>query len=124
MANCKRCDVKLGFLNAGDHCYVCGATIARETLVESNRAEGLAVEMEEANASNANNEAKCIYTRIAYVFTAVSFIVICVIALVFFSEGQTILGVSVIISGSFAIVLLGLLAEISSNVAKLVKNSR
>ena len=46
MANCRRCDVKLSFINAGDHCYDCGAIIARETLLESKKAEGIAIEKE------------------------------------------------------------------------------
>jgi uncharacterized protein YbjQ (UPF0145 family) len=46
MANCKRCDVKLSFINVGDHCYDCGAIVAREVLEASSVAETQAADQE------------------------------------------------------------------------------
>jgi hypothetical protein len=135
MANCKRCDVKLSFINVGDHCYDCGAIVAREVLEASSVAETQAADQEwienekrRAEKIAQNNikttPAATTFTTIAWLFVGLGLICTVTSALLFAEEGQAFLAAIVFISGCFGAVLLGLLAEISSNLAKLVNNSR
>ena len=64
------------------------------------------------------------FTTIAWLFVGLGLICTVTSALLFAEEGQAFLAAIVFISGCFGAVLLGLLAEISSNLAKLVNNSR
>ena len=64
------------------------------------------------------------FTSLAWVIVALTFICTLIATFVTAADGDAFLAMIMFISGCFGAVLLGLLTEISANIAKLVNNSR
>ena len=63
------------------------------------------------------------FTSIAWVVVGLSLICSTIAALALAADGQGFMAIIVLLSGCFSAVLLGLLAEISANIARLVNKS-
>ena len=114
MAKCDDCGERIGFneisvgVGTKIYCSKCGENVDK-TKVKS---------------INTDKNAKNSYSIRAYVLAPISFIVLCLISLEQFLGGEIILGLSIMIGGCIGVMLLGLLAEISANVAILVNKSQ
>ena len=64
------------------------------------------------------------FTSLAWVIVALTFICTLIATFAIAADGDTFLAMMMFIGGCFSAVLLGLLTEISANIAKLVNNSR
>ena len=64
------------------------------------------------------------FTSLAWVIVALTFICTLIATFATAADGDAFLAMIMFISGCFSAVLLGLLTEISANIAKLVNNSR
>ena len=115
MAVCKDCGIRIGYMNSiGDKCSKCYYIVEDEKKIdEANQSISITAE-----------PAATTYTSIAWFIVGLGFICTIIAALLFALDDQIFLAVIVFISGCFGAVFLGLLAEISSNLAKLVNKSR
>jgi hypothetical protein len=74
--------------------------------------------------SEGSTTAATAFTSLAWVIVALTFICTLIATFVIAADGDTFLAMMMFIGGCFSAVLLGLLTEISANIAKLVNNSR
>ena len=75
-------------------------------------------------AKQGSTPAATAFTSLAWVIVGLSFICTLIATFVTFADGKSFLAIIVFVSGCFSAVFLGLLAEISANVARLVNKSR
>ena len=75
-------------------------------------------------ASEGSTTPATAFTSLAWVIVALTFICTLIATFAIAADGDTFLAMMMFIGGCFSAVLLGLLTEISANIAKLVNSSR
>mgnify|MGYP000167768806 CR=1 FL=1 len=76
------------------------------------------------STSSLAQPASTTFTSLARMTVFISLIASVILGLLLLNDDQGLLAIIVVVSGCFGAVLLGLLAEISTNIARLVNNSR
>ena len=130
MAVCTGCGGKISwFLDGGsDICQSCHK--ANFTLKQPEKAQASERQVSKSNkpssqtASEGSTPAATAFTSLAWVIVALTFICTLIATFVTAADGDAFLAMIMFISGCFSAVLLGLLTEISANIAKLVNSSR
>ena len=130
MAECTGCGKKIRwFVDGGsDICTPCRN--ANFALKQSKKAQASERQVSKSNkqsrptASEGSTPAATAFTSLAWVIVALTFICTLIATFVTAADGDAFLAMIMFISGCFSAVLLGLLTEISANIAKLVNNSR
>ena len=118
MAECKDCGKKIGFMNTYDgKCIDCYSHQEGEDKTPAQR-------LLSPTESTGSIPAATAFTSLAWIIVALTFICTLIVTFATASGGDTFLAMVMFISGCFSAVLLGLLTEISANIAKLVNNSR
>jgi hypothetical protein len=74
--------------------------------------------------SEGSTSAATAFTSLAWIIVALTFVCTLIAIFVTAADGDPVSAIMVFIGGCFSAVLLGLLTEISTNIAKLVNNSR
>ena len=124
MAECKECGKKFGFLDAGvggicSQCKLNSWVAPDEASQQRQRLRSSG-----PTAKQGSTSAATAFTSLAWVIVGLSFICTLIATFVTFADGKSFLAIIVFVSGCFSAVFLGLLAEISANVARLVNKSR
>ena len=132
MAECIVCSGKLSFFNGDnyDRCNTCakknkwpnGHPKQTEQALENHRTSSDEAAVIPTTPSSETSAATA-FTPIAWVVVGLSLICSAIAALVLAADGQGFMAIIVFVSGCFSAVLLGLLAEISANIARLVNKS-
>ena len=128
MAECKECgrtlvpwEVKRG----GGACGGCHSLVEqREKAQSSERQVSKSNKPSGQTASEGSTPAATAFTSLAWIIVALTFICTLIATFATAADGDAFLAMIMFISGCFSAVLLGLLTEISANIAKLVNNSR
>ena len=130
MAECIECGAQMGFGIKG-YCGICHVA----KLNTSKDAPMSVSSLETPNTSKSNKQSRPTasggstpaatdFTSLAWVIVALTFICTLIATFVTAADGDAFLAMIMFISGCFSSVLLGLLIEISANIAKLDNNSR
>ena len=114
MAKCARCGESLGFTTS-NYCNSCKS----DNETGSNSALAPTGEVPES-ASLIRNQAQNIFTNITYIIIVMTLIATGILTFMLASNNQPMLAAVTFMTGCFGAVLLGLLAEISANIIKLV----
>ena len=118
MAACIDCGKKIGFMNSYDgKCIDCYSHQEGENKTPAQR-------LTSPTASDGSTSAATAFTSLAWAIVALTFICTLIATFVTAADEDPVSAIMVFIGGCFSAVLLGLLTEISTNIAKLVNNSR
>ena len=121
MAECKECGKSIKAWEAlGGACEDCYSYLQNNGRLKQKES---VIEREEQTVSINKTLAATAFTSIAWVVVGLSLICSAIAALVLAADGQGFMAIIVFVSGCFSAVLLGLLAEISANIARLVNKS-
>jgi len=129
MAKCVECGRRLSFWERSefDACLECADQTSNQRAERNEAIENHRTFADEAAVipTTPSNEtlAAASFTSIAFVIVALSLICSAIAALALAADGKSFLAIIVFVSGCFSAVLLGLLAEISANIARLVNKS-
>ena len=131
MAECIECGKKIAFMKTydagyrGGKCVDCYVLVKQPEKVQaSERQVSKSNKPSSQTASEGSTPAATAFTSLAWVIVALTFICTLIATFVTVADGDAFLAMIMFISGCFSAVLLGLLTEISANIAKLVNNSR
>ena len=125
MAECIKCGRKVGWVDwPQDTCSSCRSAGGANESQPSEKQDAKNNKSSRPTASKGSTPAATAFTSLTWVIVALTFICSLVATLVTAANGDAFSAMIIFISGSFSAVLLGLLAEISANIAKLVNNSR
>ncbi len=121
MAECKECGKSIKAWEAlGGACEDCYSYLQNNGRLKQKES---VIEREEQTVFINKTLAATAFTSIAWVVVGLSLICSAIAALVLAADGQGFMAIIVFVSGCFSAVLLGLLAEISANIARLVNKS-
>ena len=130
MAKCIECGAQMGFgvKRYCRTCYVARLNTSKEVPMSVSSLETPITSKSNnpscPTASEGSTPAGTAFTSLAWIVVAQTFICTLIATFVTAADGDAFLAMIIFISGCFSAVLLGLLTEISANIAKLVNNSR
>ena len=129
MAECIECGTQMGFGIKGycGTCHVARLNTSKDAPMSVSSLETPITSKNKPSsqtASEGSTPAATAFTSLAWVIVALTFICTLIATFVTAADGDAFLAMIMFISGCFSAVLLGLLTEISANIAKLVNNSR
>ena len=108
-------------------CIDCGKSLDYRNSMPNGRCSGCHGKYLAANnktASDGSTSAATAFTSLAWVIVTLTFVCTLIATFVTAVDGDPVSAMMMFIGGCFSAVLLGLLTEISTNIAKLVNNSR
>lgn len=130
MATCIVCSDKLSFFN-GDAYGRCNSFMKKDVWPdghphnhENNPSTNTENSQGRESTFSTTYPASTTFTSLAWLTVFISLLASVILGLLFLNDDQGLLAIIVVVSGCFSAVLLGLLAEISTNIARLVNNSR
>jgi hypothetical protein len=130
MAKCIVCSEKLSFFN-GDAYGRCKSCMKKDVWPEghpqnheNNPSSNTENSQGRQSTTSITHPASTTFASLAWVTVFISLIASIILGLLLLNDDQGLLAIIVFVSGCFGAVLLGLLAEISTNIARLVNNSR
>ena len=126
MAECTGCGKTLKSWQSalGGTCDNCQSKIAKQVKVSDDARDLESNKPSSQTASEGSTPAATAFTSLAWIIVALTFICTLIVTFATAADGDAFLAMIMFISGCFSAVLLGLLTEISANIAKLVNNSR
>ena len=130
MVECIECGAQMGFGVKGycGICHVARLNTSKDAPMSVSSLEtpitSKSNKPSRQTASEGSTLAATAFTSLAWVIVALTFICTLIATFVTAENGDAFLAMIMFISGCFSAVLLGLLTEISANIAKLVNNSR
>ena len=123
MAECIECGLKVSWVDyPQDICTSCRR--AANESQPSEKYDAKSNKLSSHTVSKSSTSAATAFTSLAWVIVALTFICTLIATFATASEVDPVSAIMVFIGGCFSAVLLGLLTEISTNIAKLVNNSR
>ena len=102
----------------------CSDCFSRDVPVKVSSVDVPILSANNQTASDGSTSAATAFTSLAWAIVALTFICTLIATFVTAADGDAFLAMIMFIGGCFSAVLLGLLTEISTNIAKLVNNSR
>ena len=133
MAECIDCGKELNYLNDNHNgrcgtCYVAWLSPAKAVPMSVSSVETPTtpenIKSYNHTVSESSTSAATAFSSLAWVIVALTFVCTLIATFVTAADGDPVSAIMVFIGGCFSAVLLGLLTEISTNIAKLVNNSR
>ena len=132
MAECIDCGKALNYLNEKPDgrcgtCHVAWLSPSKDVPISVSSLETPITSKNKPSsqtASEGSTPAATAFTSLAWIVVALTFICTLIATFATAADGDAFLAMIMFISGCFSAVLLGLLTEISANIAKLVNNSR
>jgi hypothetical protein len=119
MANCPVCGKQVGFWE-GDPTRRCKSCIEKRLLPNS---DSTASTPNGASPSSNGETAGSGFAILAFAISGIVFVISVFASLVFMTSEQIVFGLIVLIGGIVCTTIIGLLAEISTNIAKLVNKN-
>ena len=132
MGVCSVCSGNLSWLSGDEHRRCAGCVEGNNWPIGHPKQTDQALENHRTSADEAavipttpssETSAATAFTSIAWIVVGLSLICSAIAALALAADGQGFMAIIVFVSGCFSAVLLGLLAEISANIARLVNKS-
>ena len=133
MAECIDCGKALNYLNEKPDgrcgtCHVAWLSPSKDVPISVSSLEtpitSKSNKQSRPTASEGSTPAATAFTSLAWIIVALTFICTLIATFATAADGDAFLAMIMFISGCFSAVLLGLLTEISANIAKLVNSSR
>ena len=123
MAECIECGLKVSWVDyPQDICTSCRR--AANESQPSEKYDAKSSILSRLAALKGSTPAATAFTSLAWIIVALTFICTLIATFVTAAGGDAFSAMMMFIGGCFSVVLLGLLSEISTNIAKLVNNSR
>lgn len=122
MAECIECGLKVSWVDYPQGICTSCRRAANESQ-PSEKYDAKSNELSSHTVSESSTSAATAFTSLAWVIVTLTFFCTLIATFVTAVDGDAFSAMMMFIGGCFSVVLLGLLSEISTNIAKLVNNS-